>query len=295
MGKAKHGEAAARKRIEALRDEIRRHDYLYFVEANPEISDQQYDELVRELGALEQQYPRLITPDSPTQRVGERPLEGFEHVSHAVPMLSIDNTYSAAELREFDGRVRRGLGGERFEYAVDPKIDGVAVSIRYEGGRLARGVTRGDGQTGDDITQNIRAVRSVPLRLRGADWPRVLVVRGEVFSLRERDYVTAARALGASRLTLMVRHVLPNAIPIVIIITMIDVGSVILVESALSFLGLGVQPPTATWGNMLTKAQQYFHLGPHLVVFPGLLITITVLCLYLMGDGLRDALDPRLK
>jgi peptide/nickel transport system permease protein len=121
------------------------------------------------------------------------------------------------------------------------------------------------------------------------------LVRGEVFSLRERDYVTAARALGASRLTLMVRHVLPNAIPIVIIITMIDVGSVILVESALSFLGLGVQPPTATWGNMLTKAQQYFHLGPHLVVFPGLLITITVLCLYLMGDGLRDALDPRLK
>jgi peptide/nickel transport system permease protein len=121
------------------------------------------------------------------------------------------------------------------------------------------------------------------------------LVRGEVFSLRERDYVTAARALGASKVTLMARHVLPNAIPIVIVITMIDVGSVILVESALSFLGLGVQPPTATWGNMLTKAQQYFHLGPHLVVFPGLLITITVLCLYLLGDGLRDALDPRLK
>ena len=181
MSRAKHDEAAARKRIEALRDQIRRHDYLYFVQANPEIGDRQYDELVRELGALEQQYPHLITPDSPTQRVGERPLEGFEHVRHAVPMLSIDNTYSAAELREFDGRVRRGLGEERFEYAVDPKIDGVAVSIRYEGGRLARGVTRGDGQTGDDVTQNIRAVRSVPLRLRGADWPRVLEVRGEVF------------------------------------------------------------------------------------------------------------------
>ncbi|OGO16886.1 MAG: hypothetical protein A2Z14_01795 [Chloroflexi bacterium RBG_16_48_8] len=121
------------------------------------------------------------------------------------------------------------------------------------------------------------------------------LVRGEVFSLRERDYVTAARALGASRLTLMLRHVLPNAIPIVIVITMIDVGSVILVESALSFLGLGVQPPTATWGNMLSNAQSYFHLGTHLVIFPGLLITITVLCLYLLGDGLRDALDPRLK
>jgi len=121
------------------------------------------------------------------------------------------------------------------------------------------------------------------------------LVRGEVFSLRERDYVTAARALGASRFTLMVRHVLPNAIPIVIVITMIDVGSVILVESALSFLGLGVQPPTATWGNMLSNAQSYFHLGTHLVIFPGLLITITVLCLYLLGDGFRDALDPRLK
>lgn len=121
------------------------------------------------------------------------------------------------------------------------------------------------------------------------------LVRGEVFSLRERDYVTASRALGASRVTLMLRHVLPNAIPIVIVITMIDVGTVILVESALSFLGLGVQPPTATWGNMLSNAQAYFHLGQHLVIFPGLLITITVLCLYLIGDGLRDALDPRLK
>lgn len=121
------------------------------------------------------------------------------------------------------------------------------------------------------------------------------LVRGEVFSLRERDYVTAARALGASRLTLMLRHVLPNAIPIVIVITMIDIGQVILVESALSFLGLGVQPPTATWGSMLSKSQSYFRLGTHLVIFPGLLITITVLCLYLLGDGLRDALDPRLK
>jgi peptide/nickel transport system permease protein len=121
------------------------------------------------------------------------------------------------------------------------------------------------------------------------------LVRGEVFSLRERDYVTAARAMGASRISIMLRHVLPNALPIVIVITMIDVGNVILVESALSFLGIGVQPPTATWGNMLSNAQSYFHLGTHLVIFPGLLITITVLCLYLMGDGLRDALDPRLK
>jgi peptide/nickel transport system permease protein len=121
------------------------------------------------------------------------------------------------------------------------------------------------------------------------------LVRGEVFSVRERDFVTAARALGASRISIMVRHILPNIIPIVIVVAARDIGLLILVESALSFLGLGVQPPTATWGNMLSRAQSYFILGPHLVIFPGLLITITVLCLYLIGDGLRDALDPRLK
>ena len=121
------------------------------------------------------------------------------------------------------------------------------------------------------------------------------LVRGEVFSVRERDYVTAARALGASKFTIMMRHILPNIIPIVIIIAARDVGLLILAESVLSFLGLGVQPPTATWGNMLSKAQSYFILGPHLVIFPGLLITLTVLCLYLIGDGLRDSLDPRLK
>lgn len=121
------------------------------------------------------------------------------------------------------------------------------------------------------------------------------IVRGEVFSVRERDYVVAARALGASDASIMLRHILPNIIPIVIIIAARDIGSLILSESGLSFLGLGVQPPTATWGNMLSKAQSYFILGPHLVIFPGLLITITVLCLYLVGDGLRDALDPRLK
>lgn len=121
------------------------------------------------------------------------------------------------------------------------------------------------------------------------------LVRGEVFSVRERDYVTAARALGASKFTIMMRHILPNIIPIVIIIAARDVGLLILAESVLSFLGLGVQPPTATWGNMLSKAQSYFVLGPHLVIFPGVLITITVLCLYIIGDGLRDSLDPRLK
>ena len=173
--------AAAAERIAVLRAEIQRHDHLYYVEAQPEISDEHYDALLRELAELELQFPDLITPDSPTQRVGERPLEGFEHVEHAVPMLSVDNTYSPDELRAFDQRVRRTLGVETVAYAVDPKIDGVAVSLRYEDGSFVRGATRGDGRVGDDITQNLRVIRSVPLRLRGSSWPHIVEARGEVY------------------------------------------------------------------------------------------------------------------
>jgi ABC-type dipeptide/oligopeptide/nickel transport system permease subunit len=121
------------------------------------------------------------------------------------------------------------------------------------------------------------------------------IVRGQVIQARELDYVLAARAVGARTVAIVVRHILPNVVPIVIIVGVQIIGGVILVESALSFLGLGIQPPTATWGNMLTKAQSYFYLGPHLVVWPGVLITITVLCLYVIGDGLRDALDPTMR
>jgi len=121
------------------------------------------------------------------------------------------------------------------------------------------------------------------------------IVRGQIFQVKETDYVTAARALGVPTLVMVGRHILPNVIPIVIIFAAQIVGNVILLESALSFLGLGIMPPTATWGNMLTKAQSYFSLGPHLVIWPGLCITIVVLCLYVIGDGLRDALDPTLR
>ncbi len=172
---------AAHKRLERLRDEIRRHDHAYYVLAKPVISDREYDTLLDELKKLEVQHPELITPDSPTQRVGETPLTGFKHVRHAVPMLSIDNTYDEAQLREFDERVRKGLGGDDYRYIVDPKIDGVAVSLSYEKGQLVIGATRGDGQTGDDITANLRTIRAIPLHLRGDDVPGVLDVRGEVF------------------------------------------------------------------------------------------------------------------
>ena len=170
----------ARDRAKRLAREIERHSRLYYVEAKPEISDTEFDTLLKELEALEAQYPTLRTPDSPTQRVGGEPLEGFETVQHAVPMLSIDNTYSPDELRAFDERVRKGLDGEVPRYVVEAKIDGVAVSMRYEDGMLIRGTTRGDGYAGDDITANLRTVRSLPLRLTGHP-PKLLEVRGEIF------------------------------------------------------------------------------------------------------------------
>ncbi len=144
---------------------IRAHDYAYYVLAQPVISDQEYDRLYRELRELEAQYPELVTQDSPTQRVGGAPLSGFKSVQHAVPMISLENTYSQEEVREFVNRVGRLLPGEPLEWMVEPKVDGVAVSLRYERGVLTVGATRGDGATGDDVTANLRTIRSVPLSL----------------------------------------------------------------------------------------------------------------------------------
>jgi len=166
--------------IQRLREDIHRHDYLYFSQGRPEISDRQYDRLFAKLKDLEAQHPELITPDSPTQRVGERPIDGFAHVTHAAPMMSIDNTYNDEELREFDARIARGLDGP-YEYLVEPKVDGVSASLRYEDGRLVLGATRGDGRVGDDITANVRTIRAIPLKLHGGGWPAVLEVRGEVY------------------------------------------------------------------------------------------------------------------
>jgi len=181
------------QRIEELRREIRRHDWLYYVQARPEISDRQYDRLLKELEDLEAKHPDLVTADSPTRRVGGQPLEQFQTVRHDPPMLSIDNTYNAQDLREFDQRVRRALGGVTFHYLADPKIDGVAVRLRYEDGQLVLGATRGNGQEGDDITANVRTIGSVPLRLRGTDLPDVLDVRGEIYWPRDEFAAFNAR------------------------------------------------------------------------------------------------------
>jgi DNA ligase (NAD+) len=172
----------AEQRVRELREEIRRHDHAYYVLARPTISDQEYDALLEELIRRERLHPELTSPDSPTQRVGGEPLPGFQSVAHSSPMLSLDNTYSEEELREFDGRVRRAVrlaeADPVVEYEVEPKLDGVAVTLRYQGGRFVQGATRGDGTRGDDITRNLRTIRSVPLLLAR---PVDLEVRGEVY------------------------------------------------------------------------------------------------------------------
>ncbi len=181
------GRAQAEKRIERLRREISRHDYLYFVLSKPQVSDQAYDALMRDLIGLEAQYPDLVSPESPSQRVGGRPLEDFKQVKHRVPMLSLDNTYSVEELTAFHERVAKGLGRSDAAYHVEEKIDGVSISLLYERGRFQRGATRGDGETGDDVTENLKTIRAIPLVLPapGARFkgpvPEVLEVRGEVY------------------------------------------------------------------------------------------------------------------
>jgi DNA ligase (NAD+) len=172
------------KRVAHLRDQIREHDRRYYEEAAPIISDREYDRLYKELVDLETKFPDLITPDSPTQRVGGKPLKAFEQVSHLTPMLSLDNTYSEEEVKNFYARIRRLLPNEKIPVVIEPKVDGVAVSLIYENGRLRQAATRGDGNVGDNITQNIRTIRSVPERLRGAA-PKVLEVRGEVYMDRK--------------------------------------------------------------------------------------------------------------
>ncbi|MFV2066561.1 MAG: NAD-dependent DNA ligase LigA [Pirellulales bacterium] len=170
-----------RRHIEAIREQIRYHDRKYYAEAAPEINDLQYDRLVDALKQLETEHPEFVTPDSPTQRVGDEPVGHLRPVEHRVAMLSIENTYSLEELRKYGDRTSRLLDGEPIDWVVELKIDGVAVSMLYEQGRLVRGATRGNGRVGDDITHNLRTVADVPLRLPGDRLPEVLEVRGEIY------------------------------------------------------------------------------------------------------------------
>jgi DNA ligase (NAD+) len=176
---------AIAQRAAELRDNIDYHDYRYYSLDDPVVPDAEYDRLLRELQSLENQYPALITPQSPTQRVGTTPAEAFGEVVHTIPMLSLANAFEEQELVDFDRRVRERLGVAEVEYAAETKLDGLAASIRYQDGSLVSGATRGDGTRGEDVTRNIRTIKAVPLHLRGEDFPRVLEVRGEVFMTEE--------------------------------------------------------------------------------------------------------------
>jgi DNA ligase (NAD+) len=176
--------AQAKARHDELAAEIRRHDHLYHVQARPVISDLAYDRLYRQLADLETEFPDLVTPDSPTQRIGGQPLKAFAQTAHLRPMLSLDNTYSQSEVRSFVTRVQKLLRGQTLAWTVEPKIDGLAVNLRYENGILTIGSTRGDGTRGDNITSNLKTIRSLPLRLSPKNVPRVLEVRGEVYMTR---------------------------------------------------------------------------------------------------------------
>lgn len=168
------------KRIDMLREEINSHNYSYYVLDAPEIPDSEYDRLMRELNDIELQNPKLITPDSPTQRVGATPLDSFAEVKHEIPMLSLGNAFSDQDMSDFDRRIREGVEREKIEYAAEPKLDGLAISLLYKNGVLERAATRGDGRIGEDVTLNIRTIDAIPLKLRGKDYPLLIEIRGEV-------------------------------------------------------------------------------------------------------------------
>ena len=175
----------AASRALALRQELQRHNHLYHVLDAPVVADAQFDALLRELRELEATYPELITPESPTQRVGAAPLTAFGEVQHRLPMLSLDNAFADEDVVAFDRRVRERLGllstAPAVAYSAEPKMDGLALSVTYVDGLLVQAATRGDGATGEDVTHNVRTIASVPLQLLGNDWPRLLEVRGEVY------------------------------------------------------------------------------------------------------------------
>jgi DNA ligase (NAD+) len=176
--------ATPRQRAAALRVQIDEANHRYHVLDDPSIADAEYDKLMRELEALETAHPDLVTPDSPTQRVGAAPTGAFAEVRHEIPMLSLANAFSDEEVAEFGRRIEKRLGGVGLEFSVEPKFDGLAISLRYEDGAFVRGATRGDGETGEDVTPNLRTIKSIPLRLRGKGYPQVLEVRGEVYMPR---------------------------------------------------------------------------------------------------------------
>lgn len=199
----------AADRIAALREQLEGHNYRYYVLDDPSVPDSEYDRLMAELQSLEQDHPDLITPESPTQRVAGQPAEGFDEVRHEFPMLSLQNGFEPEEIEAFDARLRKRLEVDLIDYTAEPKLDGVAISLRYQSGHLQRAATRGDGSTGEDVTANVRTIRAIPLKLRDGNWPETLEVRGEIYmplagfeafnqAARERDERTLVNPRNAA-------------------------------------------------------------------------------------------------
>jgi DNA ligase (NAD+) len=188
-------------RVQSLREQIEEHNYRYYVLDAPVVSDAEYDRLLRELEDLESRFPELIVPDSPTQRVGAAPAQGFDTVTHDIPMLSLGNAFSDEEVSEFDRRIRDQLDAETVRYCAEPKLDGVAIALRYTQGRLELAATRGDGRTGENVTANVRTIRAIPLKLRGSNVPERLEVRGEIFMTRSGFEALNARLADAGEKT----------------------------------------------------------------------------------------------
>ena len=234
------------QRAAKLRTDLDAHNYRYYVEDTPAVSDAEYDSLFRELEAIERDYPALATPDSPTQRVGGQPATEFDPVTHRVPMLSLNNAFADEEAEAFDRRVRTTLGVERVDYAVEPKFDGLAVSLVYEQGRFTLGATRGDGYTGENVTANLRTVRAIPMRLP-ADAPPLLEVRGEVLMLK-RDFaaLNAAQGSAGEKLFVNPRNAAAGALR--------QLDSAITASRRLAFFAYGVG--AVEWGAVKPPATQ---------------------------------------
>ena len=179
MNQQQQSKEQIEQQTEHLRELLRRYNHHYYVLDEPLVPDSEYDRLFHQLKSLEEQHPELITADSPTQRVGAAPLSGFEEVHHKVPMLSLGNVFSETDLMDFEQRLRDRLASDDLlDYEVEPKLDGLAISLRYENGVLVQAATRGDGTRGEDVTRNVRTIKSIPLKLIDGDYPRVLEVRG---------------------------------------------------------------------------------------------------------------------
>lgn len=257
---------AAAQEIEELRKTIHYHSHRYYVLDNPELDDREFDHLMRRLIDIETAYPALITPDSPSQRVGGAPAEGFERVAHLTPLLSLGNAFSADELRSFDARVKSGLGSATVEYVVELKIDGLAMNLVYEQGRLTRGATRGDGTYGEDVTTNLRTIRAIPLVLHGEDGiVPLLEVRGEVYlPRREFDRLNKLREAAGEPLMANPRNAAAGSIRQLDPRITAERGLDIFMHGLGTEEGLGV----ATHSAMLEKLQTLgFKINPHYRVF----------------------------